>query len=100
MNEVFNHPIFLNASESIKKKIMLESSQNKYKVEIQSPLDHYFGLDIAPLLKGKVALDLGCFTGGRSVAWAERYELKQIYGIDVAQTYIEAAKTVCKSKKN
>ena len=77
LNEVFRHPIFADRSESDRKKIMLESSQSKYKSEMQYPWDHYFGIDLLPFLKGKVALNLGCFTGGTSVAWAQRCKLEK-----------------------
>ena len=91
MKEVFRHSIFLDGSESNRKRIMLESSQSKYEDEMRYPWDHYFGMDLSPFLKGKVVLDLGCFTGGRSVAWAQRYKLAKIYGIDISQVYIDAA---------
>lgn len=91
LEEVFNHPAFLKGSESERKAFMLSSSESKYDSELRYPWDHYFGMDLSPLLREKVALDLGCFTGGRSVAWAQRYHLNRIVGVDVNKTYIEAA---------
>lgn len=91
LNQVFRHSVFLDGSELDRKRIMLESSQHKYDSEIQYPWDRYFGMDLLPLLEGKVALDLGCFTGGRTVAWAQRYELAKVYGIDIEEVYTEAA---------
>ena len=91
LNEVFRHPVFTCGSESEKKRIMFESSQFKFEDEMKYPWDQYFGIDLRPLLKGKTVLDLGCFTGGRSVAWAKRYELSALFGIDISQDYIEAA---------
>lgn len=99
LEEVFNHPIFLNGSETKRKEIMLKSSEASYQSEIEYPWDRYFGVDLSPLLKGKVALDLGCFSGGRSVAWLERYQLDHLVGIDVDQTYIDAAKQFAEAKK-
>lgn len=52
------------------------------------------------MLQGKTALDFGCFTGGRSVAWFEQYGLRQILGIDLNEIYIEAVKQfgfICKA---
>jgi ubiquinone/menaquinone biosynthesis C-methylase UbiE len=92
LNEVFNHNLFLHASESKQRSIMFKSSESKYKSEMHYPWDNYFGIDLSSFLQGKVALDLGCFTGGRSVAWFERYKLQQITGIDVRQVFIESAK--------
>lgn len=91
LQEVFRHRIFLEGTEADRKAIMLESSRSKYQSELAYPWDHYFGRNLAPLLADKVALDLGCFTGGRSVAWFERYGLRFIHGIDIEQEYIEAA---------
>lgn len=36
-------------------------------------------------------MDLGCFTGGKTVAWFERYKLQKITGIDIKNVYIDAA---------
>jgi ubiquinone/menaquinone biosynthesis C-methylase UbiE len=91
LQEVFRHRVFVEGSEADRKAIMLESSRSKYQSELAYPWDHYFGMDLRPLLQGNVALDLGCFTGGRSVAWFQRYGLSFIHGIDVAPEYIEAA---------
>lgn len=90
-NEVFRHPAFRNATESDKRRIMLESSRFKFDEEMGYPWDHYFGIDLKPLLRKKIALDLGCLNGGRGVAWAKRYELSHLFGIDVRQEYIDAA---------
>jgi len=90
-NEVFDHKCFLDSSASDKLAIMLKSSESKYRSELAYPWDNYFGVDISTLLKGTTALDLGCFTGGRSIAWFEKYKLKHIAGIDVKQVYIDAA---------
>lgn len=91
INEVFRHPIFVNGSKSKRYEIMLKSSENRYNSELNYAWDHYFGIDLRPLLKGRVALDLGCFTGGRGVAWSERYKLNYLAGIDIKQEYIDAA---------
>lgn len=91
LSEVFNHKSFLEGDEAQRKSIMLKSSESKYKGEIQYPWDNYFGFNLKPLLQGKTVLDIGCLTGGRSVAWFEKYELQQISGIDIKDEYIEAA---------
>lgn len=99
LNEVFRHAIFLNGSEAERKTIMLKSSESKYMDELEYPWDNYFGVDLSPFLQGKIVLDLGCFTGGRSVAWAERYKLSCLIGVDVTQTYIDAATQFATMKK-
>jgi SAM-dependent methyltransferase len=92
LQEVFRHAIFVNGTEAERKAIMLASSESKYRNELAYPWDHYFGIDLAPLLQGKAALDLGCFTGGRGTAWFERYKLGFLTGIDVMQEFIDAAR--------
>jgi ubiquinone/menaquinone biosynthesis C-methylase UbiE len=99
LQEVFRHEIFVNGTDAERKAIMLESSQSKYRTELAYPWDHYFGRDLAPLLQGKVALDLGCFTGGRGAAWFERYRLGFLTGIDVKQEFIDAATQFARMKK-
>ena len=98
LQEVFQHAIFLEASESEKNEIMLKSAGFKFENEISYPWDNYFGLDLSPFLKNKVVLDLGCFNGGRSTAWYERYHLDCLFGIDVDQVYIDAATQFANTK--
>ena len=99
LQEVFHHPIFLKGSQSERNEIMLKSSESKYNSELKYPWDHYFGIELLPFLQKKVVLDLGCFTGGRSAAWFERYQLDHLVGIDVTQIYIDAATQFAAAKK-
>ena len=98
MTEVFNHEHFLNADSITQNEIMNNISLFRYKDEMKYPLDNYFDTDLSKLLRGNSALDLGCFTGGRSVAWFERYNLDKIHGIDVRDVFIQAAKQFADSK--
>lgn len=91
LQEVFRHDIFIHGSPAERQAIMHQSSLSKYQSELAYPWDRYFGMDLSPLLRDQSALDLGCFTGGRSVAWFERYGLRFIQGLDVEQEYIDAA---------
>ena len=99
LQEIFRHTIFVNGTEAERKAIMLKSSESKYRTEQAYPWDYYFGIDLAPLLRGTVALDLGCFTGGRGVAWFERYRLDYLMGVDVKQVFIDAAMQFAAFKK-
>lgn len=90
LQEVFHHELFLTGEPRQRAAIMLESSRSKYESEVAYPWEHYFGMDLRPLLTGKEALDLGCFNGGRGVAWCERYALARLTGVDVDPVYIEA----------
>jgi SAM-dependent methyltransferase len=98
LQEIFNHPLFTQGSEEKRRAIMHNSSLAKYQSEMQYPWDHYFGMSLTPWLKGKRALDLGCFTGGRGVAWAERYGLAHLMGVDVAEPFIAAAREFADSR--
>jgi 2-polyprenyl-3-methyl-5-hydroxy-6-metoxy-1,4-benzoquinol methylase len=91
LKEIFDHKIFIDGSEEERKTIMLKSAESKYLNELAYPWDHYFGFDLKPLLEGKSFLDLGCFNGGRSIAWYEKYNSAAITGIDVEDEYIDAA---------
>jgi len=91
--ELFRHERFAKADDGERRAIMLALSQNKYSEELAYPWDNYFGIDLTPYLAGREVLDLGCFSGGRSVAWFERYRFKTLIGIDVA------VRLAAKSKK-
>jgi 2-polyprenyl-3-methyl-5-hydroxy-6-metoxy-1,4-benzoquinol methylase len=97
--ELFRHDRFRRAAEAERRAIMLASSQKKYAEELAYPWDSYFGVDLTPYLTGREVLDLGCFNGGRSVAWFERYRFKRLLGIDVAPEFIEAATQFAQSKQ-
>jgi SAM-dependent methyltransferase len=99
LQEVFRHPVFLDAAEDDRRRIMLQSSNSSYQHELAYPWDNYFDTDLAPLLQGAEALDLGCFNGGRSVAWSRTYRLGHLAGVDVAQVYIDAARLFAATKK-
>ena len=97
--ELFRHERFMRAADAERRAIMLASSQKKYAEELAYPWDNYFGVDLTPYLTGREVLDLGCFNGGRGVAWFERYRFKRLLGIDVAPEFIEAATQFAQSKR-
>jgi SAM-dependent methyltransferase len=96
--ELFRHERFVRANDRERRAIMLATSQKKHTEELAYPWDNYFGVDLTPYLTGREVLDLGCFSGGRSVAWFERYRLKTLVGIDVAPEFIDAATQFAQSK--
>ncbi len=98
LNEVFRHPAFLEGSDGERARIMWESSNSRYEDELAFPFDKYFGRPIRPWVSGDV-LDLGCFTGGRAVAWWERYEPRSMSGTDVSEAFIQAAQRFAAAKK-
>jgi SAM-dependent methyltransferase len=98
LSEVFQHPLFTDGSEVDRERIMRVSSESRYEDEKAFPWDNYFGQSVKPWVTGD-ALDLGCFTGGRAVAWAERYEPRSIAGVDVDEIFIEAAQRFAESRR-
>ena len=98
LNEIINHPNFIGASEADRITLLMRSAETKYESERRYSWDHYFGIDLRPELAGKHAMDLGSLYGGRSVAWAERYQLRRITGIDVNAAYVEVANRFAQSR--
>jgi SAM-dependent methyltransferase len=90
--EVFQHPRFVAGSAAERHAVMDASSLTKFESERRTPWDEYFGVDLRRFLRGGRLLDLGCFTGGRSVAWAEHYGASRLFGIDVAVPFVDAAR--------
>ncbi len=92
LSEVFDHPAFVEGTRAEREQIMLASARAKYKGEKEYPFDNYFGRSLQPFLVGRAVLDLGCFTGGVSVAWKERYQIDRLVGVDIRDEFIEAAR--------
>ena len=99
LNEIFRHRMFLEGTPEERKKIMRRSSQTMYEDEKRFPWDSYFKQDLTPLLQGQQeVLDLGCFTGGRTAAWYERYGLGRICGLDTSELFLDAARQFAEHK--
>lgn len=92
LKETFDHEIYREASEEKRRALRLASAELRCKAEFQRPLDRFFGIDLLPLLEGGTLLDIGCFTGGKAAAYAERFRLRKVYGVDVYEDHVLAAK--------
>ena len=91
-SDIINHKDFINANVEKKKKILFEMSRSQYLGEQVKPFDHYFpGQSFKKLLFGKKILYLGCWCGGKSVSYAERWGVKNMHGIDINEYFITAA---------
>ncbi len=99
LEEVFNHSIFVNATNSQRQAVRIDSSISKYKSEVSYPWDCYHGTNLTPYLQGKNVLEIGCFSGGRGIAWYEKYQMASLTGVDVVPEYIEAATQFAQLKK-
>jgi SAM-dependent methyltransferase len=91
LSEAFDHPTFTRATRAQQQRMMLASAQARHDSELAYPVGRYFRTDIRPLIEERVMLDLGCFTGGATVAWWELYKPRRVLGVDVAQVFIDAA---------
>ena len=100
--QVFNHVSYRQGSETEKRDIRRRSSLAGYAYEQQAAdswLQRYFFPAVNnDQLRGASLLDLGCFTGGRLVAWAEQYSLGSVCGLDINPLFAEAASEFAKEK--
>jgi len=92
LGEIFQHSDFLAAPAAARHARLAASAEHRRADERTYPFDRYFGRDLRLLLGGAVALDLGCFTGGRSAAWIERYGIARLVGIDVDPRIVAGAR--------
>lgn len=99
LNEIFRSDLYRDATEATQREIQLKCARAKYHDEAAYSWANYFGMPIEPILRNTVCLDLGSFTGGRGIFWAERYKIKKLYGVDIDETYIAAAKLLAHEKK-
>jgi ubiquinone/menaquinone biosynthesis C-methylase UbiE len=85
--EVFKTDRYSKGSAEVQRDMRHSSSLGNFQLEQDistSWLANYFSTRIKPdELKGKVLLDLGCFTGGRLCSWFETYLLEKGIGIDI-----------------
>jgi ubiquinone/menaquinone biosynthesis C-methylase UbiE len=58
-----------------------EEAAAVYADEMAYPFDRYFGHELD--MRGQSVFDLGCYCGGRAVAWAQRYGLSHVAGVDI-----------------
>ncbi len=91
LGEIFQHPDFRAAPPAAQRARLADSAAHRRADERAYPFDRYFDRPLARLLAGARVLDLGCFTGGRSAAWIERYGLAHLVGIDVDPRLVAGA---------
>lgn len=99
LGELFNHPRFLDADRDEQRELMLASAMYRYAYEEQANFfTNYFPAFSTSSLRGKRVLDLGSFTGGRIVYWAEQYGFGEAKGIDLKPVYAEAGQLLAAVK--
>lgn len=93
LSEIVNHRQFLDASSDEQEEILLALAKRHYNEDRDKPFEHYYpGYDFPRLLVGKTILDLGCWCGGKTVSYAEKWKPAAIYGMDVNEQFIRAAR--------
>jgi SAM-dependent methyltransferase len=95
LRERFNRREFLDAPRQERLQMMFELSESHYRHELELPLDRWLGLEpskLKRLLGGTTTLDLGCFVGGTTVAYAEAYGVGYMVGLDIDESLLEAAR--------
>jgi SAM-dependent methyltransferase len=88
LGEIFQHPRFAGAGAEERRTWLVAAARFRRADEEAHPFDRYFGQDLSPWLAGQRVLDLGCFVGGRSLAWLDRYRLAGLVGADVDPTIL------------
>ncbi len=92
-HEVFNHPDYQNASPAQQRAWEQGWAQALYAIEERQPLDTFYfpGLDLRQLCAAGRLLDVGCYLGGKSVRWLEKYAGRQLVGVDMPGPHLPAA---------
>ncbi|MDB5038424.1 MAG: methyltransferase [Bacteriovoracaceae bacterium] len=99
--ELFNHPYYLGLGDAEQMELGLSWCRNLYEIEKNSPsLDLYLGkTHLADFIsEGSTILDIGCYIGGKTVRWIEKYKGAEIHGIDIDSKFIKVANRFAKEK--
>lgn len=99
--EYFRHPSFVTLDEDQKKIRMIGFVEADYEEATKKPFDSFFpDYPFSENLQGKSVLDIGCSLGGKSIASAESWNLKEMTGIDANDNSIKAAQLFVAGRDN
>ncbi|MGE0373864.1 MAG: class I SAM-dependent methyltransferase [Planctomycetaceae bacterium] len=97
--QVFQQDGYLTAARDEQDAVKRQSAQWRYDYETQMGFfDTYYPRFDTRELAGQDVLDLGCFTAGRLVNWAEKYRFRLAAGIDINPVFEDAGKLFAASK--
>lgn len=97
--QVFQQEDYLNATPEEQDAMKVQSAQWRYDYEGDMGFfDTYYPHFDTGQFAGQDVLDLGCFTCGRLVAWAEKYHFNLAAGIDIDPVFEDAGKLFAESK--
>jgi 2-polyprenyl-3-methyl-5-hydroxy-6-metoxy-1,4-benzoquinol methylase len=99
--ELLNHPHYLSLDKTTQIEYGLQWARGLYQQEVEKPsIDKYFpGFDLSQHTKGSIMLDIGCYLGGKTVRWLEKYHGTAIHGIDIDPRFIQIAESFAREKK-
>lgn len=102
LRERFNLREFLTATPDEREQFMLEIARQRHASECELPIHKLFGLTqqrMTGLLHGKTVMELGCFVGGSAVAHAEAYGAAVMWGVDIEDVFLEAARLFVRGRR-
>ncbi|MBC7427341.1 MAG: class I SAM-dependent methyltransferase, partial [Bacteriovorax sp.] len=102
LREIFHTDKYITGSKAYQDEVKLETAKWRYQYENQLAvpmIEKYFPEFDFKSLRGKVLLDVGCYTGGRSIFYKERYGMSKVIGIDIDKVFSEAAYLFTAKKK-
>ena len=91
--ELFNHPEYINLDNSSQIAWGLIWARSLYQNESKNSIFESY-LDTNELLvycQGSMVLDIGCYLGGKTISWYEKYNVSEIHGIDTDLRFINIA---------
>ncbi len=97
--QIFQQDDYLNATREKQDAVKLRSAEWRYEYEADMGFfDTYYPQIDTSQFAGQDVLDLGSFTAGRLIGWAEKYKFNLAAGIDINPVFEEAGKLFADSK--
>ncbi|MCZ7618471.1 MAG: class I SAM-dependent methyltransferase [Myxococcota bacterium] len=96
--ETFEHHTYVRGTEEERLELRRLAAELRYETAFEF-VDAFFEGDLQPYVGKDRLLDLGCFSGGKTVAYQERFGVREAWGIDVREVYIEAAREFASRKQ-
>lgn len=101
LSENINHKSFTDGDINFRNEKLFLMAKNHFLDNEEKPFETYFpGYNLESLFNNKIVLDLGCWCGGKSVSYAERWNVKEMNGMDVNKYFIDAAILFSGSREN
>lgn len=92
IGEIFNKPEFKSASDQTQSEISTRMAELRFQSENNVPYESYFGIDLSPYFRNQFVLDFGCSNGALARSVIERYEPRNLVGVDLNIDRVRSAK--------